>query len=54
VIDSPYLPEEKIRIAITEAGVTDEDGSYPEWGPGEYSEGKSLEIDEDFIIDDEE
>jgi DNA repair protein RadA len=23
VIDSPYLPEEKIRIAITEAGVSD-------------------------------
>ena len=29
VIDSPYLPEEKVRIAITPAGVTDEDGSFP-------------------------
>ncbi|MCW4050663.1 MAG: DNA repair and recombination protein RadA [Candidatus Bathyarchaeota archaeon] len=28
VIDSPYLPEEKIRIAITEAGVTDEEGEW--------------------------
>ena len=31
VIDSPYLPEEKVRIAITEAGITDEDGSFPDW-----------------------
>jgi len=29
VIDSPYLPEEKVRIAITKAGVTDSDGSFP-------------------------
>ena len=27
VIDSPYLPEEKIRIAVTEAGICDEDGN---------------------------
>ena len=27
VIDSPYLPEEKIRIAITVAGICDEDGN---------------------------
>ena len=33
VIDSPYLPEEKVRIAITEAGVTDSDGSYPSYPP---------------------
>ena len=35
VIDSPYLPEEKVRIAITEAGITDEDGTYPEWDDDE-------------------
>lgn len=28
VIDSSYLPEEKVRVAITEAGITDEDGSF--------------------------
>ena len=33
VIDSPYLPEERVRIAITEAGVTDSDGSYPSYPP---------------------
>jgi DNA repair protein RadA len=33
VIDSPYLPEERVRIAITEAGVTDSDGSYPRYPP---------------------
>ena len=41
VIDSPYLPEVKVRIAITEAGITDEDGTYPEWdedGPIEIEE----------------
>jgi DNA repair protein RadA len=54
VIDSPYLPEEKIRIAITEAGVTDEDGSYPEWGPGEYSGEQNLELDDELIIGEEE
>ena len=30
VIDSSYLPEEKVRVAITEAGITDEDGSFGE------------------------
>ena len=30
VIDSSYLPEEKVRVAITEAGITDEDGSFEE------------------------
>ena len=54
VIDSPYLPEEKIRIAITEAGVTDEDGSYPEWSPGEYSGEQNLELDDELIIGEEE
>lgn len=38
VIDSPYLPEEKVRIAITEAGITDEDGTYPEWDDEEEPE----------------
>lgn len=38
VIDSPYLPEEKVRIAITEAGVTDSDGSFPDYPPAESSE----------------
>lgn len=27
VIDSPYLPDERVRIAVTEAGIVDEDGS---------------------------
>jgi len=49
VIDSPYLPEEKIRIAITEAGVCDEDGNTNmEYDPDmNYDEEFSLEIDED-------
>jgi DNA repair protein RadA len=47
VIDSPYLPEEKIRIAITEAGITDEDGSYPEWKPEDYAEDFYAEIEEE-------
>jgi DNA repair protein RadA len=29
IIDSPYLPEVKVRIAITPAGITDEDGGLP-------------------------
>ena len=50
VIDSPYLPEEKIRIAITEAGVCDEDGNTNmEYDPDmNYDEEFSLEIDEDL------
>jgi DNA repair protein RadA len=50
VIDSPYLPEEKIRIAITEAGVCDEDGNTNmEYDPDmNYDEEFSLEIDEDI------
>jgi DNA repair protein RadA len=28
VIDSSYLPEEKVRVAITEGGIVDEDGSF--------------------------
>jgi DNA repair protein RadA len=29
IIDSPYLPEEKVRIAITPAGITDAEGVLP-------------------------
>ena len=32
IIDSPYLPEVKVRIAITPAGITDEDGGLPAMG----------------------
>lgn len=31
MVDSSYIPQEKVRIAITEAGVVDEDGSYPNY-----------------------
>jgi len=45
VIDSPYLPEEKIRIAVTEAGICDEDGSTNMMynGNKDYEEEFSLE-----------
>jgi DNA repair protein RadA len=46
VIDSPYLPEEKVRIAITKAGVTDEDGTYPEWDDEEPIEDEPEEEEE--------
>ncbi|MBD3173390.1 DNA repair and recombination protein RadA [Candidatus Bathyarchaeota archaeon] len=47
VIDSPYLPEEKIRIAITEAGICDEDGNTNmEYDPDmDYDEEFSLEVE---------
>lgn len=50
VIDSPYLPEEKIRIAITEAGVCEEDGNTNmEYDPEmDYNEEFSLDHDEDI------
>ena len=41
VIDSPYLPEEKIRIAVTEAGICNEDGST------------NMEYDPDAVYDEE-
>ncbi len=49
VIDSPYLPEEKIRIAITEAGICDEDGNTNmEYDPDmDYDEEFSLEVEPD-------
>jgi DNA repair protein RadA len=57
VIDSPYLPEEKIRIAVTEAGICDEDGNTNmEYDPDmSYEEEEfSLEPEEEIEIDEEE
>ena len=31
VIDSSFIEEEKTRIAVTGAGVVDEDGSFPDY-----------------------
>jgi hypothetical protein len=45
IIDSPYLPEEKVRIAITTAGITDEDGSFPTFDD-EEGESKPREDEE--------
>ncbi len=47
VIDSPYLPEEKIRIAITEAGICDENGNTNmEYDPDmDYDEEFSIEVE---------
>jgi DNA repair protein RadA len=47
VIDSPYLPEEKIRIAVTEAGICNEDGSTNmKYEPNiSYDEEEFLEIE---------
>ncbi len=57
VIDSPYLPEEKIRIAVTEAGICDEDGNTNmEYDPDQpnMDEEFSIETDEEEIdLDDE-
>jgi hypothetical protein len=46
IIDSPYLPEVKVRIAITPAGITDEDGSVPTWDDDE--ERKNKDDDEPY------
>ena len=49
VIDSPYLPEEKIRIAVTEAGICDEDGNTNmEYDPDQPN------MDEEFNIETDE
>lgn len=57
VIDSPYLPEEKIRIAVTEAGICDEDGNTNmEYDPDQpnMDEEFNIETDEEEIdLDDE-
>jgi DNA repair protein RadA len=57
VIDSPYLPEEKIRIAVTEAGICDEDGNTNmEYDPDALNEDEdfNLEVAEEEIdLDDE-
>jgi DNA repair protein RadA len=57
VIDSPYLPEEKIRIAVTEAGICDEDGNTNmEYDPDQTNmdEEFNIETDEEEIdLDDE-
>ncbi|MBN2335047.1 hypothetical protein JXL21_05765, partial [Candidatus Bathyarchaeota archaeon] len=45
IIDSPYLPEVKVRIAITEAGITDEDGSFPEYDDADGESGAEEEIE---------
>ncbi len=51
VIDSPYLPEEKVRIAVTEAGICHEDGETnmqydPELYADQEPEEFSLETEE--------
>ena len=51
VIDSPYLPEEKVRIAITEAGIADEDGTFPEFNGYDPREKEPSEEHEEEILD---
>jgi DNA repair protein RadA len=57
VIDSPYLPEEKIRIAVTEAGICDEDGNtnmeYDPDAPNEDEEFNLNVEEEEIDLDDE-
>ena len=51
VIDSPYLPEEKVRIAITEAGIADEDGTFPEFNGYDPREKEPSEEQEEEILE---
>ncbi len=51
VIDSPYLPEEKIRIAVTAAGICNEDETTNmEYDPDMYA---TPEEPEEFSLDEE-
>ncbi|MES0326347.1 MAG: DNA repair and recombination protein RadA [Candidatus Bathyarchaeia archaeon] len=51
VIDSPYLPEEKIRIAVTAAGICNEDETTNmEYDPDMYT---ALEEPEEFSLEEE-
>ncbi len=55
VIDSPYLPEEKIRIAVTEAGICDEDGNTNmEYDPDQSYEEEEFSLEPEEEIDLEE
>jgi len=47
VIDSSFLAEEKTRIAVSEAGVVDEDGGYPTCVVGE----KLALVDESYFVE---
>ena len=56
VIDSPYLPEEKIRIAVTEAGICNEDETTNmQYGSDMTYEEEdfSLEVEEEIDLDEE-
>jgi DNA repair protein RadA len=57
VIDSPYLPEEKIRIAVTEAGICEEDGNTNmEYDPDNPNEDEEFNLnveEEEIDLDDE-
>ncbi|MBT7915875.1 hypothetical protein HN588_18450, partial [Candidatus Bathyarchaeota archaeon] len=51
VIDSPYLPEEKIRIAVTAAGICNEDETTNmEYDPDFYA---TSEEPEEFSLEEE-
>ena len=56
VIDSPYLPEEKIRIAVTEAGICNEDETTNmQYGSDTTYEEEdfSLEVEEEIDLNEE-
>jgi DNA repair protein RadA len=54
VIDSPYLPEEKIRIAVTAAGICNEDETTNmEYDPSLYATTEEPEGPEEFSLEEE-